>query len=196
MKYLIMLFFLLALSTICRGQECKKYIVYIFHEDWKKDSRKWSVGDYIWIIPYDSCCTSINKSQLKPLFITKEQRETLNDISLRNLGVGTEAPLKLNDKSDIFGYMLFKNRKLIQIFNEKYLRNSCKRELSVYAVPIIAICKDDCLGFFKKEVLRIDDKCDIWHEFWNSNTINSQPYFVCNFSNFDFVVSYAQSLEE
>lgn len=66
MNNLLATFLLLSLTSPCGCQEIKKYIVYIFHEDWKRNSSKWNTGDYLWIIPYDACCTEINIAQLKP----------------------------------------------------------------------------------------------------------------------------------
>ena len=79
MKYLFTTFFLLTLTSSCRGQEIKEYLVYIFHEDWKRNSLKWNTGDFLWIIPYDSSCSKIDNDQLKPLFVTGEQRFFLDE---------------------------------------------------------------------------------------------------------------------
>lgn len=188
--YMIMLSALLLTHTSsCSSQEVKEYIVYIFHEDWKRNSLKWNTGDYLWIIPYDSCCKKVDSARLKPLFVTEEQRFFLNGLDNQKQGVG-DLPIVLNDKSDSYGYMLFKNRKLIQKYEYRYLYSNTKKVLNIYVVPIKAICKDDYLGFYKKNVIRIDDTLEIWDGFWKNNVSNSKPYLYIDFSVFNFIVSY------
>ena len=92
--------------------------MFIFHEDWENKSLKWNTGDYLWIVPYDTCHKKMDEDQLKPLFVTKEQLFFLDDSVSQNQGVG-ELPIVLKDKKDSFGYMLFKNRKLIQKYEYK-----------------------------------------------------------------------------
>ena len=96
----------------------------------------------------------MDEDQLKPLFVTKEQLFFLDDSVSQNQGVG-ELPIVLKDKKDSYGYMLFKNRKLIQKYEYKNLYSKIKRVLCIYAVPIKAVCKDDYMGFYKKNVRRI-----------------------------------------
>ena len=189
MKFLFTTFIFLTLTSSFRGQEIKKYIVYIFHEDWKRNSLKWNIGDYLWIIPYDGSCKKIDGVQLKPLFVTEEQRFFLDELDNQKLGIG-DLPIVLNDKSDSYGYMLFKNRKLIQKYENQYLYSNAKRVLKIYVVPIKAICKDDYLGFYKKNVIRIDGILEIWDGFWKANTINKNLYLNFDFSSFNFLVSY------
>ena len=188
MKCLFTTFILLILPSLCRSQE-KNFIVYVFHEDWKKKSLKWNTGDYLWIIPYDPFCTNINIAQLKPLFVTDEQRFFLDDLDNLKQGIG-DLPIVLNDKSDSNGYLLFRNRKLIQKYEYKNLCSNTKRTLSIFVIPIKAICKDDILGFYRKSVTRIDDTLEIWDGFWENDTTNSDPYLLCDFSIFNFIVSY------
>ena len=192
MKYLVTTFVLLTLTLSCRIQETKEYLVYIFHEDWKKSSTKWNTGDYLWIVPYDTSCTEIKNAQLKPLFVTEEQRSSLDDKDFQKQGVG-DLPIVLNDKSDASGYMLFKNKKQIQKYDYKYLYSNTERILEVYVVPIKAVCKDDSLGYYKKSVTRIDDTFEIWDDFWKDETINNNPYLSHDFSSFDFFVSYKKN---
>ena len=90
------------------------------------------------------------------------------------------------------GYLLFKKKKLIQKYEYKNLYSGIKRKLSVYVVPIKAICRDDNLGHYKKSVMRIDDPIEIWDGFWKEKSINIKPYLSCDFSLFDFIVSYKQ----
>ncbi len=189
MKFLFTTFIFLTLTSSCRSQDIKEYIVYIFHEDWKRNSLKWNIGDYLWIIPYDGSCKKIDGVQLKPLFVTEEQRFFLDELDNQKLGIG-DLPIVLNDKSDSYGYMLFKNRKLIQKYENQYLYSNAKRVLKIYVVPIKAICKDDYLGFYKKNVIRIDGILEIWDGFWKANTINKNPYLNFDFSSFNFLVSY------
>lgn len=189
MKFLITTFFLSLLSLTCRCQDNKAYLVYIFHEDWKKNSLKWNTGDYLWILPYDTCCTKINESQFKPLFVTKEQLFFLDDMDFQKQGIG-DLPIVLNDKSDSNGYLLFRNRKLIQKYEYKHLYSNTKRVLNIYVVPIKAICKEDILGGYRKSVTRIDDTLEIWDGFWKNDTIISEPYLFYDFSSFNFIVSY------
>lgn len=179
----------LTLTLSCKSQEIKKYLVYIFHEDWKKNSLKWNTGDYLWIVPYDTCCIKIKNAQLTPLFVTKEQRFFLDDIDLQKQGVGN-LPIILNDKSDPYGYMLFKKRKLIQEYEYQNLSSNTIRVLKIYIVPIKAVCKEDNLGFYKKNVIRIDDTIEIWDDFWKNNATNTKPYLFCDFSFFNYIVSY------
>ncbi len=192
MRYLLTTFIFLALTSSVRSQESKEYLVYIFHEDWKKNSSKWNTGDYIWIVPYDTCRTEIKNSQFKPLFVTEEQRSSLDDKDTQKQGVGV-LPIVLNDKSDSSGYMLFKNKKQIQKYDYKYLYSNAERTLGVYVVPIKAVCKDDSLGYYKKSVTRIDDTFEIWDDFWKDETINNNPYLSHDFSSFDFFVSYKKN---
>jgi hypothetical protein len=189
MKFLFTTFIFLTLTSSCRSQDIKEYIVYIFHEDWKRNSLKWNIGDYLWIIPYDGSCKKIDGVQLKPLFVTEEQRFFLDELDNQKLGIG-DLPIVLNDKSDSYGYMLFKNRKLIQKYENQYLYSNAKRVLKIYVVPIKAICKDDYLGFYKKNVIRIDGILEIWDGFWKANTINKNLYLNFDFSSFNFLVSY------
>ena len=188
MKYLFTAFFLLTFTSPCKSQEMKEYLVYIFHEDWKKNSSKWNTGDYLWIVPYDTCCTKID-TQLKPLFVTEDQRFFLDDVDYQKQGIGN-LPIILDDKSDPYGYMLFKNKKLIQKVEYKYLYANTKRVLSIYVGPIKAICKDDYLGFYKKSVIRIDGTLDIWDDFWKNDATNTNSYLFSDLSNFNFIVSY------
>lgn len=190
MRYLFATFILLIFTSPCKSQEIKEYLVYVFHEDWKKNSLKWNTGDYLWIVPYDTCYTKID-TQLKPLFVTEDQRLFLDDSGFQKQGIG-DLPIVLKDKSDSYGYMLFKNKKLIQKYEYKYQYSNTKRVLNIYIVPIKAICKDDYLGFYKKEVIRIDDTIDIWDGFWKNGTTNKEPYLYCDFSFFDFIVSYKE----
>lgn len=189
MKFLFTTFIFLTLTSSCRSQDIKEYIVYIFHEDWKRNSLKWNIGDYLWIIPYDGSCKKIDGVQLKPLFVTEEQRFFLDELDNQKLGIG-DLPIVLNDKSDSYGYMLFKNRKLIQKYENQYLYSNAKRVLKIYVVPIKAICKDDYLGYYKKNVIRIDGILEIWDGFWKANTINKNLYLNFDFSSFNFLVSY------
>ena len=189
MKFLFTTFIFLTLTSSCRSQDIKEYLVYIFHEDWKRNSLKWNIGDYLWIIPYDGSCKKIDGIQLKPLFVTEEQRFFLDELDNQKLGIG-DLPIVLNDKSDSYGYMLFKNRKLIQKYENQYLYSNAKRVLKIYVVPIKAICKDDYLGFYKKNVIRIDGILEIWDGFWKANTINKNLYLNFDFSSFNFLVSY------
>ena len=188
MRYLLTTFILLSLSFSCRGQEMKEYLVYIFHEDWKKDSSKWNTGDYLWIAPYDTNCT-VNDVQFFPLFVTEEQRFFLDDSDNLKQGIG-DLPIVLNDKSDSNGYMLFKNRKLIQKYEYENLYSNIKRVLNIFVVPIKAVCKDDILGLYKKSVIRIDDRIEIWDGFWKNDTTNTKPYLLYDFSKINFIVSY------
>lgn len=194
MKLIISTLFLLLFSLSCRCQDNKAYLVYIFHEDWKKNSLKWNTGDYLWILPYDTCCTKINEAQLKPLFITKEQLSFLDDIDFQKQGIG-ELPILLNDVSDTSCYKLFKNRKLIQKYEYKHLYSNTKRVLNIYVVPIKAICKEDNLGVYKKSVIRIDDTLEIWDGFWENDTIIIEPYLFYDFSSFNFIVSWNGEFE-
>ena len=189
MKFLFTTFIFLTLTSSCRSQDIKEYIVYIFHEDWKRNSLKWNIGDYLWIIPYDGSCKKIDGVQLKPLFVTEEQRFFLDELDNQKLGIG-DLPIVLNDKSDSYGYMLFKNRKLIQKYENRNMLSNTKRVLKIYVVPIKAICKDDYLGFYKKNVIRIDGILEIWDGFWKANTINKNLYLNFDFSSFNFLVSY------
>ena len=189
MKFLFTTFIFLTLTSSCRSQDIKEYIVYIFHEDWKRNSLKWNIRDYLWIIPYDGSCKKIDGVQLKPLFVTEEQRFFLDELDNQKLGIG-DLPIVLNDKSDSYGYLLFKNRKLIQKYENQYLYSNAKRVLKIYVVPIKAICKDDYLGFYKKNVIRIDGILEIWDGFWKANTINKNLYLNFDFSSFNFLVSY------
>ncbi len=191
MKYLFTTFFFLTLTLSCRSQEVKEYLVYIFHEDWKRNSSKWNTGDFLWIIPYDNSCSKIDNDQLKPLFVTEEQRFFLDESDNKKQGIG-DLPIVLNDKSDSFGYMLFKNRKLIQKYEHRYLYSNTKSILNIYIVPIRAICKEDHLGFYKKNVIRIDDTLEIWDGFWKNDDINTKPYLYSDFSYLNFVVSYGK----
>ena len=191
MKCLVTTFVLLTLTLSCRSQETKEYLVYIFHEDWKKSSTKWNTGDYLWIVPYDTSCTEIKNAQLKPLFVTEEQRSSLDDKDFQKQGVG-DFPIVLNDKSDASGYLLFKNKKQIQKYDYKYLYSNTERILEVYVVPIKAVCKNDSLGYYKKSVTRIDDTFEIWDEFWKDEVANKNPYLSHDFSSFDFIVSYKE----
>lgn len=193
MKYLFTTFFFLTLTSSFRGQEIKKYIVYIFHEDWKRNSLKWNTGDYLWIIPYDGCCNIIDGVQLKPFFVTEEQLFFLDELDNQKQGIG-DLPIVLNDKSDSYGYMLFKNRKLIQKYENRNMLSNTKRVLKIYVVPIKAICKDDYLGFYKKNVTRVDGTLEIWDGFWKEDSINKYPYLNCDFSSFNFLVSYNKSI--
>lgn len=188
MKYLFTIIILLTSAFSCKSQE-KKYLVYIFHEDWKKNSLKWNTGDYLWIIPYDSCCTKIDVTQLKPLFVTEEQKFFLHDTDSKKLGIG-ELPIILNDKSDYYGYMLFKNKKLTQKYEYKKIYSNIKRVLKVYVVPVKAICEEDYLGVYKKRVMRIDHTLEIWNSFWKDYPTKTNPYLFCDFSAFNFIVSY------
>ena len=161
--------------------------MYIFHEDWKRYSSRWNTGDYLWIIPYDTCCTEINITQLEPFFVTEEQKNELDDSQEQGVG---NLPVVLNDKSDICGYMLFKKRKLIQKYKYKNFYSGIKRTLSVHVVPIKAVCKNDYLGFYKKRVRRIDGAFEIWNGFWKNEVANTAPYLFRDFSLFNFKVSY------
>lgn len=67
-----------------------------------------------------------------------------------------------------------------------------ERVLNVYAVPIKAHCKEDTLGYYKKDVIRIDGNFEIWHDFWKHEAKNSSPYMTHDFSSFNFVVSYSK----
>ncbi len=176
-----------SLLLSCWSQEVSKYLVYIFHEDWKRNSLKWNTGDYLWIVPYDTCCTKVNISDIKPLFVTEEQINNLEDT--HDLGIGN-LPIVLNDKSDNKGYVLFKKKKLIQEYEYKNLCSGIKRKLSVYVVPIKAICRDDYLGHYKKSVMRIDGPLIIWDDFWKNDFKNKDQYLFCDFSLFKFIISY------
>ena len=111
------------------------------------------------------------------MFVTKEQLFFLDDSVSQNQGVG-ELPIVLKDKKDSYGYMLFKNRKLIQKYEHKNLCSKIKRVLCIYAVPIKAVCKDDYMGFYKKNVRRIDDTLEIWDGFWKEDVTNTKPYLL------------------
>lgn len=189
MKYLFTTIILMILTLSCRSQDVNKYLVYIFHEDWKKNSLKWNTGDYLWILPYDTCCTKININLLKPLFVTEEQKLFLDDIDSKKQGIG-ELPIILNDKSDPYGYILFKNRKLIQKHEYKNQYSGIKKVLNVHIVPIKAVCKDDYFGVYKKDVIRIDNALEIWDDFWKNGSTNKDPFLFYDFSFFNFIVSY------
>lgn len=189
MRFLFTTLIMLTLTSSSRSQNIKEYIVFIFHEDWENKSLKWNTGDYLWIVPYDTCHKKMDDDQLKPLFVTKEQLFFLDDSVSQNQGVG-ELPIVLKDQTDSYGYMLFKNRKLIQKYEYKNLYSKIKRILCIYAVPIKAVCKDDYMGFYKKSVRRIDDTLEIWDGFWKKDATNTKPYLFYDFSSFNFIVSY------
>lgn len=79
--------------------------------------------------------------------MTEEQKNELDDSQEQGIG---NLPVILNDKSDFYGYTLFKKRKLIQKYKYTNFYSGINRTLSVHVVPIKTTCKDDYLGLYKK----------------------------------------------
>lgn len=182
-RILFICLYVFCLSAYC--QEQKEYIVYIFSKTWDMKLSKISKGPYMWIIPYDSCRNEMNVKDLKPFFATEEMKESLEWEKDNGFG---EISTDLWDKTDSVACFFRKNKRLIQRTKTKSYFHNYNITLSVELVPIKAICRNDLLGFHKKEIVVLDDSLQLWSEFWKEDEYIYRKLISEDYLSFDFIV--------
>ena len=187
MKYVCVLIVLLFSVVDARAQNVKHYLVFTFQQQWKSDKLSWNTGDYLWIVPYDSCGSTSFVKDVVPLFAEEFQLNCLYDEETNNSDYG-QWPITREDYKQPIIRLLRKNRKLIQVIHSCHPHIKSSRTLKVYLTPISAQCLVRYLGYKKREVLVLESNPSIWKEFWSLPEKEIKNILSYDFSTYDYVV--------
>ncbi|MBR6287174.1 MAG: hypothetical protein IKR18_09365 [Bacteroidaceae bacterium] len=186
----LFVFLLLLHGMFVFCQTSQKYIILTFNEKFQIRKYVHVTGDYLWIVPFDSCKNGLNVNAMRPLFANKDQLCILNDSTANNTAIG-QFPIGEweYNKSDMNLWKLYKNRRLVQKEETDYNYPKARKTFSVYITPIVGKCATRLFSYYKKEVITLDEKIDLWPEFWTTSDdklLRSITHY--NFKDFKFIV--------
>lgn len=189
MKRTIFLLLVAVAALSVTAQSDNHYLVFTFNDVYEIDGYKHGTADHLWIVPYDSCRNGSFETAMRPLFVDSSQLEFMKDsvTSIQSFG---QFPVIKYSKSDYAAWILYKNRKVIQIRTLSYSFPKSNDVLTVYCVPIIAECSEHPFGYYRAPVVTIDDRLEIWSEFWDiCDSESAMAFLHHDFSEFNFVFS-------
>ncbi len=190
MKKLILYALLLFSASIVNAQKTSRYLVFTFEKKWKVNRNFCDGGNYLWIIPFDSCSNKLSsfKDSLKPLFVAEYQVAELLDsmVNKRSLGI---YPIDEKDYKEPVLKILRQNRRLVQKIKTDYTCPKDQMTVFVYVTPITATCQIQKFGLKQNDVCYFNTNPLTWQEFWNLPQRELQRITYCDFSDFGFVVS-------
>lgn len=161
MKRILLFTVLITIFMIGFGQEKDRYLVFIFNTECETDQ----TGDYMWIIPFDSCSRRLSIDQMKPLFAHERLFHYLKSQDF----LEGFYPIYKYSKSDTIGWYLFQKRRLIE-------EHCCKIKFPekmtitrrIYLVPIVATCEFFVpKALLPREIVIFKQKPELWSEFWS-----------------------------
>ncbi|MBO4596482.1 MAG: hypothetical protein J5676_01195 [Bacteroidaceae bacterium] len=163
MRKTILFILLMFVAANSNAQELTHYLVFTFEKTWKKNRFFSDGGDYLWIVPLDSCFGRVPyKEKMMPLFILEYDLD-LDLIKSDNgmIGIGYWAVDECDYINEPGMKILKQNRKLVQQIKTCYTHPKDERTISVYITPISAKCKIRGFGIHNFPVCTFETPLDL-----------------------------------
>lgn len=192
MRKTILFILLMFVAANSNAQELTHYLVFTFEKTWKKNRFFSDGGDYLWIVPLDSCFGRVSyKEKMMPLFILEYDLD-LDLIKSDNgmIGIGYWAIGGNSYENEPVLNLLKQDRKLVQQIKTYYTHPKDERTISVYITPISAKCKIRGFGIHDFPVCTFETPPLIWNDFWSLPQKDLKRIMYCDFADFDYIFFY------